>query len=114
MGDHMREGSRNAPSATMSAFDEVIPVQNVDRRGVRLLSPTLAVHVSDEDGDGVFVVSDAMSTVYGAGDTPAEAIDEYVDNLFEHFDWLDRHEAELGSGLKRELDTLRGHFIRER
>lgn len=81
--------------------------------GVRLRTPLLRVWVNDEDRDGILVVTDGFSTVYGAGETQEAAIEEYLENLFFHFDALDRSEHRLGKALRRELAILRDHLIRE-
>ena len=80
--------------------------------GVHLRSPLLHLWVSDEDRDGVFVVTDQFSTVYGAGSNPDAAISDYLENLFLHFDDLDRGVDRLGPALRDELNILRRHLAR--
>jgi len=76
----------------------------------RLAHPVL-LRVSDLDRDGVFVASDDFSAVYGAGDTPVLAVQDYEANLFEHFEGLEEDEAILGPGLRRELFALRRYVV---
>jgi hypothetical protein len=60
-----------------------------------------------EHDDGVYVVSDGFSTVYGTGSDVQEAVDDYADELYAYFDKLERREAALARGLRDELTTLR-------
>ena len=83
--------------------------QRADRGG-GIRSVIVQVQVSDEDGDGVFVVSDAFSSVYGAGPSPDAAIGDYVESLFDHLADLEAQEPVLGPALRQELTTLRRHL----
>jgi hypothetical protein len=69
------------------------------------------VSVSDADHDGVWVASDNTTSVYGNGDTPDEAVNDYLACLTEQFDWMQRHESELAPTLARELEALRRLMI---
>lgn len=93
-------------------FLESVWMRQSVRNGVKLRSPLLRLDVSDEDRDGVFVVADSFSTVYGAGDDPDAAINEYLENLFAHFDELDRNELALAPALRQELAAMRVHLSR--
>jgi hypothetical protein len=79
---------------------------------VRFLAPSLHLLVSDEDGDGIFVVSDEISSVYGEGETDAEAVQDYLENLVSQFLYLEEHESQLAPGLLAELTSLRHHMMR--
>ena len=65
------------------------------------------VYVSDADADGIFVASDNMTTVYGAGTSPFAALKDYTDLFEEEFKYLEEHERQLGPSLQRELATMR-------
>ncbi len=75
--------------------------------------PILNVVVSDDDQDGIWVASDGFSSVFGVGDDTNEAVADYVANLFDQFDDLDRNEDRLAAPLLTELAELRGRFVRE-
>jgi len=76
----------------------------------RIRDPYLLLRVSDADGDAVFVATDSFSTVYGAGDSPRAAIENYSENLFEYYEELEEDEEVLAPGLRRELLAMRPHF----
>lgn len=79
-----------------------------------MINPLIQLTVSDEDRDGIYVVTDSFSTVFGSGDSVDSAIADYVNILFLTFDELDRDESILGPGYQRELRALRGHLARAR
>jgi hypothetical protein len=79
---------------------------------VRFLTPSLQLLVSDEDDDGVIVVSDEISSVYGEGESDAEAVQDYLENLVSQFLYLEDQEAQLAPGLLAELTSLRQHMMR--
>jgi len=118
-----RAGNADSPPRSTTAetnrypipeqYRETIWVQSSRRGIIRLKSPMLHVLVSDEDRDGVFVASDTFSTVFGAGESAVEAINEYIEQLFHHFDALDREEDRLAPGLRKVLIALRERFVRE-
>ena len=94
----------------VSSLDEWTQSLVLDKglgKGVATLQPAIEVAVSDADGDGVWVVSDAFSQVYGDGATPQAAIDDYVNSLADHFLWLIQHEPELAPVSIDELSQLR-------
>ena len=68
--------------------------------------------LEDEDGDGVIVVSDEVASVYGEGETDAEAVQDYLENLDSQFLYLEEHEHRLAPGLLAELTSLRQHMMR--
>jgi hypothetical protein len=84
----------------------------VSQDGQFTLNGPIAIQVSDADQDGVFVVTDNFSTVFGSGETPAEAKQDYANNLFAFFEELQEKEDALGSGMKQELGALRRQVIR--
>lgn len=67
-----------------------------------------------EHDDGVDIVSDTFSTVYGVGESPAAAIDDYVRSLFDYFAKLEEREVHLARGLRRELEILRRYIVPQR
>lgn len=77
-----------------------------DTSPVRLRVPVLTLTVSDEDRDGIFVVTDSFSTVYGEGTTGEAAIEDYVVSLVELFQELEENFAVLAPGLKQEYDPI--------
>jgi hypothetical protein len=77
---------------------------------LRFRVPSLALHVSDDDQDGVLVVTDTFSRVYGEGEDEAAAINDYFLNLRSHFLDLEQHEAVLAPGLRRDLAEMRRYI----
>jgi len=75
--------------------------------------PILHVTVSDDDRDGVWVASDRFTSVFVVGEDTEEAVADYVANLFDQFEDLDRNEHRLAAPLVQELAELRGRFVRE-
>lgn len=88
---------------------QITPVSEDGR--FRVTRP-ITVDVSDADRDGVYVVSDRFSTVFGSGETPRAAIADYEDQLFLTFEELEDEEASLGGALRKELGSLRQHVVR--
>lgn len=72
----------------------------------------ISLHVSSEDDDGIYVATDTFSTVYGAGESTGQAIDDYVENLFEQLADLEHEEDHLGESLRSELAAIRRHLRR--
>ena len=79
---------------------------------VRFLTPGLRLLVSDEDGDGIIAVSDEVASVYGEGETDAEAGQDDLEQLVSQFLSLEEHEHRLAPGLLAELTSLRQHMMR--
>lgn len=69
--------------------------------------PMCEIRVSDDDGDGVFVAADTVSTVYGAGPTPEAAVADYHDSFRSSLSALEENEGRLGPGVRAELATMR-------
>lgn len=90
---------------TAETFQQPIQPVSEDRR--YWATCPIIVDVSDVDGDGIYVVSDRFSTVFGSGETPQAAIADYADQLFVTFEGLTDEEASLGGALRKELDSLR-------
>lgn len=119
-----RPASRSAPAlvtepppevyAVPDQFSQAVWLRSQPRLGIRVINPLIQLTVSDEDRDGIYVVTDSFSTVFGSGDTIDSAIADYVTILFLTFDELDRDESILGPGYQRELRALRGHLARAR
>ena len=118
-------GAAGGPHAFRVDFGEAIPLDTLpdtfdvelqvalpEGLGVRLRHPRLALHVTDADQDGVFVVTDDFSTVYGEGGDPGTAIGDYLGSLLARFLDLEEQEAILGPGLQSDLAALRRHITR--
>ena len=58
-------GDAILPDALPETFDVHVRAALPEGLGVRLRHPLLALHMTDADHDGVFVVTDDFSTVYG-------------------------------------------------
>jgi hypothetical protein len=71
------------PSVTISLPTHEF-IQDLDVSGWRLRQPLLIKLEKSEDG--MFVVSDYCSVVYGIGDTPNEARADYVMSLTEYYE----------------------------
>jgi hypothetical protein len=102
----MSQAARSLPPRSYTTSQRFIHPQ------VRFLAPILQLLVSDEDGDGVIVVSDKISSVYGEGETDTEAVQDYLENLVSQFLYLEDHEDQLAPGLQAELTSLRHHLMR--
>jgi len=94
------------------SYNVEVRVSLSERLGLRFRPPSLVLSVSDADGDGVYVVTDAFSTVYGEGEDPQMAIRDYLDTLISRFLDLERHESILAPGLRKDLATLRRYISR--
>jgi hypothetical protein len=92
--------------------DALIHVRLANAAPLRFKTPSVALRVSDADGDGIFVATDSFSTVYGEGDDPTAAIEDYLRTLLERYLDLERDVAILAPGLQRDLATLRQHITR--
>lgn len=77
-------------------------VQDLDVPGWRLLQPLLIKLEQSEDG--MFVVSDYYSVVYGIGDTPNEARSDYGISLTEYYELVS---ARAGSADEPNSQLLR-------
>jgi cell shape-determining protein MreC len=73
----------------------------------------VALSVSDADADGVFVTTDTFSTTYGAGESIAKSVQNYIANLFVDFEELEEDEDSLGPALREELASLRRFIVRK-
>lgn len=67
----------------------------------------MTIVVTRDDEDGAIIVSDDVTTVYGAGATVEAALEEYMREFAYHRQVLERHDPRLGPGLARELARLR-------
>lgn len=74
--------------------------------GVRFLVQSIRLDISDADGDGIWVVSDGFSTVYGDGDSAGAAVEDYLRCLAEHFLWESDNADTLGSHLQAEFAMM--------
>lgn len=95
----------NPPAPTVYVM--TVPVG----QAVQLREP-IALIVEGDVADGVVVVSDRFSTCYGAGESQAEAVQDYVRNLLHELEELEADEEILGDMLKAELEAIRRHVIR--
>lgn len=102
--DHAEQVDQSDTPSHVEQQTITIPARQ--RNGTPIAAAALNVRISDEDQDGVYVVSDTFSSVYGAGTDRDEAISEYLVNLFEHLDWLERHHGPLGPALAEELTAI--------
>ena len=83
-----------------------------ERSPLRFRHPILDLHVADADQDGVFVVTDTFSRIYGEGGEPSTAINDYIDSLLARFLDLEEHEEILAPGLRQDLAKMRRYIIR--
>lgn len=102
----MSQAAHSLPSRSYTTTQSFIHPE------VKFLTPGLQLLVSDEDGDGVIVVSDNFSSVYGEGEADAKAAQDYLENLVSQFLYLEDHEDQLAPGLQAELTSLRHHMRR--
>lgn len=66
----------------------------------RIVQPLL---VTIERGDESFIASDDLFAMYGLGDDPAEALEDYMAVLTEYYEVLSSHRDEPSVGLFRRL-----------
>ena len=95
-----------------NSFDIAVHVGFPESSPLRFKHPTLMLHVSDADQDGVFVATDTFSRVYGEGHDPEMAIGDYVESLLARFVDFEDHEDTLAPGLRRELASMRRYIAR--
>ncbi len=69
------------------------------------LSPTVG---KTEDR---FLVCDEIIPLYGVGDTPQEAMEDYRSVVIEYYEGLEEEADELDSALKKQLEILRQIFF---
>ena len=60
-----------------------------------------------EKVDGSFGVSATFAALYGEGETPSEALGDFLAQLVPHLGWLEEQEASLELGMLAELEDLR-------
>ena len=75
----------------LTDLDHWVRVDLPERVPLRFRHPILNLHISDADQDGVFVVNDTFSRVYGEGEEPSTAINDYIDSLLARFLDLEEH-----------------------
>lgn len=74
---------------------------------------TLGIYLREEPGESVWCATDrGVSSVYGAGDTPMEAAEDYRESLLNQFLWLEDNEDELSDYLLNELASLRNYLAK--
>lgn len=70
---------------------QVVTLSTLDVPGFVLARPlTLLV---EQDEGGMFLASDAVTTVYGYGDTDAEAVTDYMVSLVEYYELLEASDS---------------------
>ena len=94
------------------SYDVAVHVGFSEHSPLQFRHPTLLLHVSDADQDGVFVVTDTFSRVYGEGHDPETAIGDYLESLLARFQDLEESEDILAVGLCRELENMRRYIAR--
>ena len=100
------------PGRTLTAAPEQYNKATIHRSSGQVPFPGLQLLVSDEDGDGVIVVSEEISIVYGEGKPDPDAVQDYLQNLVTQFLYLEDHDDRLVPGLQAELISLRHHMMR--
>lgn len=81
------------PRETLVAFD-----------GLRV-----ALHARIHEGDGLVVIEDSVTGIFGSGDTLAKAILDLRAALAEHLEVLSDDDS-LSLDLRRQLESLRSYF----
>jgi hypothetical protein len=76
--------------------------------GWRLVQP-LAIQL-EQDEDGCYVVSDKVFAVYGVGDTPLEAQQDYITSLIDYYELLAARAEENDPPSQSLFDHLRLYF----
>lgn len=74
---------------------------------MRQLSKLVTVKVKWDPAVQNFAVFDTRFLFAAQGESPQEALREYLNQWGEKIDWLTRHEAELSQSLQAELQQLR-------
>lgn len=94
------------------SYTALVQVKFPERHPLRFRGPSLTLRVSDEDHDGVFVVTDTFSRVYGEGDNDIAAVKDYLASLLARFLDLERNERVLAPGLQKDLASMRRYIVR--
>lgn len=79
--------------------------------GFRLRTPMIVKLTHHPDG--TIVVTDSVSTAYGAGETTSEALQDYRQTLAETFEMFLADEALIGPPLRDELTRLKALIVRD-
>ena len=61
---------------------------------------------------GVFLVSDALTERYGVGDSPAEAFDEWFEELTEFYEFLESRISDDYPENEKLLNAIKGYIVR--
>jgi len=61
---------------------------------------------------GVFLVSDALTERYGVGDSPAEAFDEWFEELTEFYEFLESRISDDYPENEKFLNAIKGYIVR--
>ncbi len=69
------------------------------------MSRTLVLTISDDDGDGVWVVTDDLSRAYGEGHSPIYALVDWLHDL--DMRWWVLQRGLLAPGMAAEYERLR-------
>jgi hypothetical protein len=75
-----------------------------------MMSRAITLTISDDDGDGVWVVTDNISTVYGDGKDPTHALFDWLrttDSLYRELKRCVKVGKPISAHLQAELDGLR-------
>ena len=75
-------------------------IRALDQAIARVLSPTAG------KADSQFFVTDEVIPLYGVGDTPQEAMDDYRSVVVEYYESLEEDCAKLGTSLQKQLEVL--------
>jgi hypothetical protein len=97
-----------------TSYTTSVQVQLPEQHPLRFRFPTLTLHVSDADEDGIYVATDTFSHVYGEGETGNEAVGDYLASVLDHLLDLEMNEGNLAPGLQRDLENMRRYIIRVR
>jgi hypothetical protein len=84
-------------------------IQDLEVPGWHLLQPLLIKLEQSEDD--TFVVSDYHSIVYGIGDTPSEARDDYVISLIEYYELVSARAGSADDPNSQLLRRLQRFFL---
>jgi hypothetical protein len=94
--------SRGGASLPLSVLVRAIPGAQV--------SVTHPFFIQIEPDGNQYHTYSQISLIFEAGDTPANAVRNYLDVLVDHFEWLTEEESSLAPHIRQELNVLR-HYL---
>lgn len=84
------------------------PLQGQILPGWEVVQPLIVT--LERDDDGSYLASDDKSVVYGLGDTPGEAMEDYIKSLTEYYRLIERETVAGNVHAQSHLDRIREYI----